>query len=49
MGMDHISMATIMNTVEEFWGQRWITLAILGHAAMIQVTQYPIHRTDNYY
>lgn len=42
-------MATIMNTVEEFWGQRWITLAILGHSVMIQVTQSSIHRTDNYY
>lgn len=39
MDMDPISMATIMNTVGEFWGQHWIALVILGHAAMIQVTQ----------
>jgi hypothetical protein len=49
MGMDHISMTTIMNTVEEFSGQRWIPLAILGHAAAIQVTQSTIPHYDNYY
>lgn len=42
-------MATIMNTVGEFWGQRWIALASLGHAATIQATQSTIPRTDNYY
>lgn len=35
MDIDQSLTATVMITVEEFLGQRWITLAALGRAALI--------------
>lgn len=46
MDMDHISMISIMNTVEGFLGQHGIALVALGHVAMTQVTQFHIPFTD---
>ena len=37
--MDLTTVATIMNTVVELLGQHWIALAVLGHAARIEVAQ----------
>lgn len=49
MGMDHISMASIMNTVEGFLGQHWIALATLGHDGLIQLTQFHIVINKTHY
>lgn len=46
MDIDHSMTATIMITVEEFLGRRWIVLTTVGRAAMIGVTQPIIHIID---
>lgn len=46
MGMDHIWVTTITNTVSDIVGQLWIALTILDHAAMKRVIQYTILLTN---